>query len=110
MGDEIEFGTIDQACAVVGGGKPIDKSTYYRNAKLGLYTKPTKVSPNVSRVDMTDLRKRLRNMIDSNPAVEMAAKQMTAEQIAQPSPTVVKMLTSRAKARRRQNAKCRKAT
>ena len=54
--------TIKEACAVVGGAaKPIHPATYYRGVKLGLYTKPEKVAPNISRVDRTLLRARIQS-------------------------------------------------
>jgi len=54
------FGTVRQACEMIGGDSPIDASTYYRNAKKGIYPAPIKVGPNVARVDLDDLAARLR--------------------------------------------------
>ena len=59
--DDPDWGTIKQACKVVAGEeKPIHPSTYYRGAKDGLYTPPEKVAPNVSRVDLNNLRALIR--------------------------------------------------
>jgi hypothetical protein len=54
------FGSIEAACKMVGGDKPISASTYYRGVKAGRYTRPKRVAPNVSRVDLDDLAARLR--------------------------------------------------
>lgn len=63
--DDFEFGTIDEACAVVGGkGKPINRATYYRGVKAGRYEPPIKVGPNLSRVRLGRLRERLRREIE----------------------------------------------
>jgi hypothetical protein len=56
------LGSIEAACRMVGGDKPISKPTYYRGAKLGIYPAPFKAGPNVSRVDMDKLAARLRQM------------------------------------------------
>jgi len=60
VADLPNFGTIKKACAIIGGDKPIDPSTYYRGAKLGLYPPPDKVAPNVSRVNLDKLAAMLR--------------------------------------------------
>jgi hypothetical protein len=57
MDNEIELGTIDDACAVIGGkSKPVDRATYYRGVKAGRYNGPFHPSPGISRVDLTKLR------------------------------------------------------
>jgi hypothetical protein len=43
--------TIEKACEIIGGDRPIHQTTYYRGAKAGIYPYPDRVSPNVSRVD-----------------------------------------------------------
>src|SRR6267142_6207493 len=51
--NDIELGTIDQACRMIGGeGSPIDPATYYRGVKAGRYPAPVKVSPNIARVPL----------------------------------------------------------
>ena len=55
------LGTVDAACKMVGGDRPIDKSSYYRGAKKGYYEPPTKVGPNVSRVNLDNLAARLQS-------------------------------------------------
>jgi hypothetical protein len=64
--DDLEFITIDEACAIIGGkSKPINRSSYYRGVKAGRYEPPTKVGPNTSRVRLGRLRKRLLANIES---------------------------------------------
>ena len=66
--DDEEFLTLDGACAVVGGDKPISRATYYRGVKRGLYEPPIKVAPNVSRVPGRRLRKRLSALVAAKVA------------------------------------------
>lgn len=47
--------TVEEACRIVGGDKPIDIATYYRSANLGILPRPKKVLPNTSRVDRAEL-------------------------------------------------------
>jgi hypothetical protein len=54
------YGTIRDACADIGGKKPISPSTYYRGVKAGRYPPPEHPSPNVSRVDLDKLAIALR--------------------------------------------------
>lgn len=64
--DDLEFGTIDEACAVVGGkNKPISRATYYRGLSDGRYEPPIKVGPNTSRVRLGRLRARLLRNIEA---------------------------------------------
>jgi hypothetical protein len=58
--DEIEIGTIKDACAVIGGTKPVNPATYYRGVKEGRYNAPFHPSPGISRVDLRALRERIR--------------------------------------------------
>jgi hypothetical protein len=46
------LGSIEAACRLIGGDKPVSPSTYYRGVARGIYPAPIKVSPNVSRVDL----------------------------------------------------------
>lgn len=54
------FGTVEEACRMVGGDKPIDPSTYYRGVKLGIYPPTFRASPNSARVDLDRLAAVLR--------------------------------------------------
>jgi hypothetical protein len=58
---ELEFGTIAQACRIIGGDeKPVHFVTYYRGVKAGIYPPPVHPSPGISRVDLPKLREALR--------------------------------------------------
>ena len=39
----------DAACRFIGGSRPINAATLYRGVKAGIYPRPIKVAPNVSR-------------------------------------------------------------
>ena len=68
--DEIDLGTIDEACAIIGGkNKPVDKATYYRGVKAGRYNGPFHPSPGISRVDLTKLRSIVRGIASTAPEV-----------------------------------------
>jgi hypothetical protein len=54
------LGTITAACKLIGGDKPIDRATYYRGVKRGIYPAPLRLSPNVSRVDLDKLEAAIR--------------------------------------------------
>jgi hypothetical protein len=58
---KLGLGTVDAACKMVGGDKPIDRSSYYRGAKAGYYEPPQKVGPNISRVNLDNLAIRLQS-------------------------------------------------
>jgi hypothetical protein len=48
--------TLEKACEVIGGNKPIHESTYYRGAKKGIYPKPERApGTNISRVNTQKL-------------------------------------------------------
>ena len=47
---ESPFLTLQEACAIIGGGKPISAATYYRNVKRGILPKPERVTVGVTRV------------------------------------------------------------
>lgn len=40
---------IDAVCQLIGGSKPINRSTLYRGIKAGTYPRPVKIGPNMSR-------------------------------------------------------------
>jgi hypothetical protein len=48
--DNPEFLTINAACRLVGGTKPISAATYYRGVKAGRLPAPERVTPGISRV------------------------------------------------------------
>ena len=54
------LGSIDAACKLIGGDKPVHAVTYYRGVKRGIYPAPFRVAPNVSRVDLDRLADALR--------------------------------------------------
>lgn len=56
------LGSIEAACKLVGGDKPISASTYYRGVHRGTYPAPIKVGPNTSRIDLDKLSAVLREM------------------------------------------------
>jgi hypothetical protein len=47
--------TVEKACEVIGGDKPIHKTTFYRGVRAGIYAPPDRVAPNVSRVNTKKL-------------------------------------------------------
>lgn len=64
----LRFGSIEAACKVIGGDKPISAATYYRGVKAGLYPAPVKVGPNISRVDLDRLDAALRERLNHSSA------------------------------------------
>jgi hypothetical protein len=54
------LGSIEAACRLIGGDKPIHPGTYYRGVKRGIYPPPFRASPNVSRVDLDKLESAIR--------------------------------------------------
>jgi hypothetical protein len=66
--DNPRLGSIDAACQMIGGDRPISKPTYYRGVKRGIYPAPVKVGPNTSRVDLDKLAATLREMACAPPA------------------------------------------
>jgi hypothetical protein len=52
----IERVTIRDACKIIGGTKPINRSTYWRGVKAKRYPAPDRVAPGVSRIDLRKLR------------------------------------------------------
>jgi hypothetical protein len=62
------LGSIEAACKLVGGDKPISPSTYYRGAARGIYPAPIKVGPNISRVDLDKLVAALRERASASGA------------------------------------------
>jgi hypothetical protein len=62
------LGSIEAACRLVGGDKPISPSTYYRGAARGIYPAPIKVGPNISRVDLDALTAKIRARVAATAA------------------------------------------
>jgi hypothetical protein len=59
------LGSIEAACKLIGGDKPICAATYYRGVKRGIYPAPVKVGPNVSRIDLDQLATALRQCLEA---------------------------------------------
>jgi predicted DNA-binding transcriptional regulator AlpA len=49
----------DAVCRFIGGSRPINPATLYRGVKAGIYPKPIKVAPNVSRWQKSELQEAL---------------------------------------------------
>jgi predicted DNA-binding transcriptional regulator AlpA len=45
----------EAACKLIGGSRPINAATLYRGVKTGIYPRPFKVAPNVSRWRRSEL-------------------------------------------------------
>jgi hypothetical protein len=61
--NSLRLGSVEAACKLIGGDKPICPATYYRGVKRGIYPAPVKVGPNVSRIDMDQLASALRQRL-----------------------------------------------
>jgi predicted DNA-binding transcriptional regulator AlpA len=59
-----EFLDCDAVCRLIGGTKPINPATLYRNIKAGRYPKPIKVGPGSSRWLRSELAASLRSMVE----------------------------------------------
>jgi hypothetical protein len=62
------LGSIEAACKLIGGDKPVHATTYYRGVKRGIYPAPFRPSPNVSRVDLDKLEAAIRARADGEAA------------------------------------------
>ena len=58
----------DAACRFIGGSRPINAATLYRGVKAGIYPKPVKVAPNVSRWRRGELEEALAARIAARDA------------------------------------------
>lgn len=58
---EPDYITVADACAIIGGTKPISYATFYRGVKAGLYPKPERVSAQLVRVRRAKLIEALDN-------------------------------------------------
>jgi hypothetical protein len=47
--------TVEAACKIIGGDKPIHRTTFYRGVKAGIYPAPDRVGLNTSRVNTKKL-------------------------------------------------------
>lgn len=65
MSDDPELVSIEEACRMIGGDKPVHPSTYYRGVRNKIYPAPVHPSPNVSRVVRPELTAAIRTLIDS---------------------------------------------
>jgi predicted DNA-binding transcriptional regulator AlpA len=45
-----DYITVEAACAIIGGNKPISYATFYRGVKAGLHPKPERVSAQAVRI------------------------------------------------------------
>ena len=66
MQDKLDFGTVEAACAEIGGDKPIHRTTYYRGVKAGIFPAPEHPSPGIARVNMPKLREAIRNRTEGD--------------------------------------------
>jgi predicted DNA-binding transcriptional regulator AlpA len=55
-------------CALIGGSRPINAATLYRNIRAGRYPAPIKVGPNTSRWLRIEVEAALSRMIAGRPA------------------------------------------
>jgi hypothetical protein len=68
--DQPDLGTIEEACAILGGKRrPLARSSYYRGVRSLRYPAPVKVSPNISRVDLNKVRDVARRIVHGEPEV-----------------------------------------
>src|SRR5262249_48971116 len=58
------LGSIEAACKLIGGDKPVAERTYYRGVKRGIFPAPFRPSPNISRVDLDKLEAAIRARAD----------------------------------------------
>jgi hypothetical protein len=56
-----DYITVADACAIVGGTKPISYATYYRGVKAGRYPAPERVSAQSVRIRRAKLIEALEN-------------------------------------------------
>jgi hypothetical protein len=61
MLDNPDYITVADACALIGGSKPISYATYYRGVKAGRYPAPEHVSAQLVRVRRSKLIEALEN-------------------------------------------------
>jgi len=54
MFDNPDYITIKDACAIIGGSKPINPCTYYRGVKAGRYPAPERVSAQSVRAKLIE--------------------------------------------------------
>jgi predicted DNA-binding transcriptional regulator AlpA len=52
---DLELLDADATCRLIGGSRPINPATLYRGIKAGLYPRPIKVGPGLSRWNKADV-------------------------------------------------------
>jgi predicted DNA-binding transcriptional regulator AlpA len=52
-------------CALIGGTRPINPATLYRNVRKGLYPRPLKIGPNSSRWLRVEVEAALARMVEA---------------------------------------------
>lgn len=76
--DSPDYITVQDACAIVGGTKPINAATYYRGVKAGRYPKPEHVSAQLVRIRRSKLIEALNRGARPTTDTTTAATTLTA--------------------------------
>jgi hypothetical protein len=71
--DSEYFITIARACEIIGGDKPINKATYWRGSKKGLWPKPDHLG-GIARVRKHLLMEAIARLIGETTDDELGAK------------------------------------
>lgn len=50
-----ELMTVNDACRMIGGTKPISRATFYRQVQTGRFPAPVHPSPGISRIRKSEL-------------------------------------------------------
>ena len=62
---ELDLIDAEEACKEIGGkDSPIHAATLYRGVKRGLYPRPIKVGPNISRWNRPEIRAALKKLLE----------------------------------------------
>jgi predicted DNA-binding transcriptional regulator AlpA len=56
-----DYITVEAACAIIGGNKPISFATYYRGVKAGRFPKPEHITAQLVRIRRAKLIEALNN-------------------------------------------------
>jgi hypothetical protein len=62
------FVSVQRACEIIGGDRPIHYATYYRGVKSGIFPAPQRVSPGIARVNLDKLTAALTDPNDKDVA------------------------------------------
>lgn len=73
MSDLPSHVSIKAACEIIGGDKPIDRSTYYRGVKRGIYPAPFHPSPGIARVQTPKLLAALADLVEKSADYQKGA-------------------------------------